>query len=159
MKKYIPLLILVFIILALTQTQALTIVVTGDWNETINDQDLSAGTGSELTDTYESITNAAIIDISGCIDNSDTWRIDVKRVDGTWSGSFTLYVKRTSEGTGGGSISEGTSYMQVNDTYLEFFSGAGDRSTINVQYKLTGPSLSIPANTYITTAYFTIIDT
>lgn len=138
--------------------EATVISASGGWSETIDEFDLVSGAGSDLKPTYESAANATILSISGCADNNDTWRVDVKRVDNAWHGDFTLYVRRTSEGAGGGSISGGDSYIEVKTVDGEFFYGAGDRSDINVQYKLSGMSVRVPPGIYSSTIIYTVVD-
>ena len=156
LKRKFAILILLFgLIFLANKAEALDITVTGDWSETINASDLISGAGSDLIGGYETASNAVSLSISG---TTGTWRIDVKRVDSTWPGDLILYVKRTSDGTGSGSISGGQSYQEVTDTDLSFFSGNGDRSNVNVQLKLTGVSIQVPLDTYTTTVYYTVSD-
>jgi hypothetical protein len=94
--------------LFLAKAEAIDLSATGEWNETVNESDLVFGAGSNLVDTYTSTTDATNITVSNCIEDSDNWRVDVRRVDeGGWHGDFTLYVKRTSDGMGTGSVSGG----------------------------------------------------
>lgn len=134
---------------------AISISSTGNWSETIDALDLQAGAGSDLIDTYESTADQVSIDI---IDPINNWRVGVKKVDTTWHSSFHLYVKRTSDGTGSGSISGGTIYQEVSGTDQSFFSGSDDRSGIQIQSKLSGISVQIPPDIYTTTIYYTVVD-
>jgi hypothetical protein len=154
--KFLILLIIFGLIATGKKIKAQDITVTGSWFLTIDASDLQAGAGSDLIDTYESASNQVTIDISSVGGNN--WRVDVKKVDTNWHSSFHLYVKRTSNGTGsgGGSISGGTSYQEVTDTDQSFFSGNRNRYGINVQLKLSGVSVQIPPDTYITTVYYTV---
>jgi hypothetical protein len=70
-----------------------------------------------------------------------------------------LYVKRTGDGTGGGSILGGDSYQEVTTSDVSFFSGAGDRTAVNIQLKVTGASLSMLPNIYSTSIIYTVVDT
>lgn len=145
--------------LFLTKVEAIDLSATGGWNETVNESDLISGAGSNLVDTYESTTDATNITISNCIGDSDNWRVDVRSVDdGGWYGDFTIYVKRTSDGAGNGSISGELSYIEITSTDTQFFSGAGDRSNINIQYQLTGMSINVSPDNYNTTILFTVVD-
>jgi hypothetical protein len=145
--------------LFLAKVEAIDLSATGGWNETVNELDLISGAGSNLVDTYESTTEATNITISNCTDDSDNWRVDVRRVDeGGWHGDFTLYVKRTSEGAGSGSISGELFYIEITFTDTPFFSGSGDRSNINIRYQLTGMSIDVSPNNYHTTVIFTVVD-
>lgn len=136
---------------------AISISGTGSWTKTITGTDLAGGAGSNLNSTYESAPDACSITISGTTGPPDVWRVDVKKVDGTWNGSLVLSAKRTSSGSGG-SVSGGQAYQQLGNTYATFFSGSGDVSGISVQLKLTGVSITIPPGTYTSTVYYTVVD-
>jgi hypothetical protein len=143
----------------LTRAEALDLSTTGGWTETINELDLVSGAGSDLIDTYESATDATSMTISSCTGDTDNWQLLVRRIDHAgWYGDFTLYVKRTSEGEGTGSISGGLSYIEITTTDTQLFSGAGDRSNISIQYKLTGMSINVLPDTYSETITFTVDD-
>lgn len=146
------------LLLALTRVEAIDISAAGGWTETIDENDLQSGAGSNLIATYESVTNASTAGISNCTGDSDNWRVDVKRSDSGWQGDFVLYAKRTSDGTGTGSISGGLSYIEITTADVEFFSGAGNRDNIDLQYRLTGMSVNASPNTYNTTIMLTIVD-
>jgi len=150
--------LVVLLLLAMTRVEAIDISATGGWIETIDASDLVSGAGSNLIDTYESASDATVIHISNCVDKFDQYRVDVRRVDGTWHADFTLYVQRTSNGSGEGTIKGGQNYFEITATDSEFFSGKGDRSNINVQYELTGMSISVSPNIYSTTVVFTVVD-
>ena len=138
--------------------QALSISVSGSWSWTINANDLISGAGSDLKSDYESATNAVSINISGATSDTDSWRVDVSKIDTHWPSSFTLYIQRTSAGEGSGSVSGGISYQGITDVDQSFFSGNGNKSGITAQLKLSGMSLQIPPDTYTTTVYYTVVD-
>jgi hypothetical protein len=138
---------------------AISISAVGTWSETVDETDLAGGPGSNLTSTYESAADQVSLDLSGTTGDLDIWRVDVKKTDTTWHSDLHLYLRRTSDGTGTGSISGGASYLEATDTYAEFFSGGGDRAAIHVQLKIMGVSVSVPANAYSTTIYYTVVDT
>ena len=161
MKKIICLITICFVIFLLllsAQTGGISISATGDWTETIDAFDLVSGAGSDLIDTYESIANATVLTITAAGGGGGKpWRIDVKRTDSNWHTDFTLYVRRTSDGTGPGSISGGLSYIEIVTTDSSFFSGVDNRSGIDVQYELTGMSVSVPPAIYSTTVTYTVV--
>ena len=134
---------------------AIVITVTGSWSETINENDLQGGPGTDLVSTYESATNEVVIDID---DTSSTWKVEHKRTDSTWHANFTLSEKRTSDGSGPGSVSGGTSYSTIGTTDTQFFTGSDTRSNIDVQLQLEGVSVQIPPDTYSTTVTYTVIE-
>ena len=150
--------LVISLLLALTRVEAIDISAAGGWTETIDEDDLQSGAGSNLIATYESVTNASTANISNCSGDTDNWRVDVKRSDSGWQGDFVLYAKRTSDGTGTGSISGGLSYIEITTVDVEFFSGAGNRNNIDLQYRLTGMSVNASPNTYNTTIILTIAD-
>jgi len=137
----------------------ISITLTGNWNKTIDASDLQSGAGSNLISSHESASNAAFIDIFDTTGTSDNWRVDVKKIDTSWHSSLHLDVKRTSDGTGSGAISGGSVYQEVTGTDQSFFSGSGDRSSIDVQLKVRGMSVQVSPNTYSTTIYYTVVDT
>lgn len=134
---------------------AISIMATGSWSETIDSSDLAAGAGSDLISIYESASNAVVIDISNTAGN---WAVDIKKLDTTWHNNLHLYIKRTADGSGTGTISGGSTYQEVTDTNLGFFSGSNDRSNINIQLKLTGVTITVPPKIYNTTVYYTVYD-
>jgi len=155
-KNSVILVLLIGLIFLCSRAAAsISITVTGSWSETIDASDLVAGAGSDLISTCQSAADAVSIDTT---ETSGNWGLDVKKVDTNWHSNLHLYVKRTSDGTGPGSISDGDSYQEITDTDLSFFSGNGDRSNVNVQLQLTGVSVQVPPDTYTTTIYYTVTD-
>ena len=130
------------------------ITVTGSWSETIDASDLVAGAGSDLIGTYESNSDQIVLDIDVGRGN---FRVDVSKINTNWHSDFQSYVRRTSDGTGDGEISGGTSYQEITDTYQSFFTFKKDRTVINLQLKLSGVSVQVAPDTYTTTAYCTIV--
>ena len=133
--------------------RAQDITASGQWTETIDSSDLESGAGSDLPGTYESDADATTLDVT----YSQPWRVSVHRADVTWSPGFTLYARRTSSGTGSGSISGGLSYIEVTTLGTELFTGSDDRTGIDVQYSLTGMSIGISPATYRTTVTYTVV--
>ena len=69
-----------------------------------------------------------------------------------------MYVQRTSDGSGSGSIAGGTSYQEVTDTDVKLFWGQNNRSGIDLQLQLTGVSIQVAPDTYTTTVYYTVTE-
>ena len=135
---------------------AIAITVTGSWSETINENDLQGGPGTDLVSTYESAADEIIIDIYDT--GVPSWKVEVHKVDTNWHANFTLSVRRTSDGSGGGSINGGLTYSEITDTDSQFFTGQDDRSNVDCQLQLEGVSVQIPPDTYTTTVYYTVSD-
>jgi len=138
---------------------SIDITTTGSWSEYIDVDDLQSGAGSDLTDTYTSAVDEVTLDIDNTTGSSDSWRVDVSRADTDWPTGVRLYVQRTSAGTGSGSISGGGTYSEVTSSDTTFFSGAGDRTGIDIQLRITGMSLSVSPDTYLTTVTYSVVDT
>lgn len=138
---------------------AISITVTGSWSFSIGQADLQGAAGSDLTSYYESATNQLSMTIGGT--GGHTWRVDVRRVDSTWHANFGLYIKRTNAGTSGkGTVNPGgTEYGLITTSNQTFWTGTHDRAGIYLQEKLDGVSCAIPAASYSTTIYFTVVQT
>lgn len=140
----------------------ITVAATGNYAQTVTSADLTGGAGTDFTNPYASGTTATQLSISATVNKFDAWRIDVRRVDSTWNASLVLQVKRADNGSQcgnkGGNPSGGTAYQTVTTTDTTFFSGAGDRCSIGVQYQLSGISVSIAAGTYSTTVMYTLVN-
>ena len=130
------------------------ILATGGWTPTIDASDLTAGAGSDLAASYESATDATDLDMTV----AGNYRVDVRRNTATWDAALTLYVKRTSDGSGAGSISGGTAYLAVTTNNQEFFTGSLNRTNVTVQYQVDGLSIDVDPGMYNTTVSYTITD-
>ena len=135
---------------------AISMTVTGTWSENIDVFDLQGGAGTDLVSTYESASNACVIDVTGAAKKD--WEVYVNRVDTLWDANLHLYCRRTSDGIGDGPISGGETYQEITDVgQFLFTSGTFDRTGVEVQYQLTGVSVLVVPNTYITDIVYTVI--
>lgn len=127
------------------------------WTVTVGQADLTGGAGSDFASEYESPVNETDLDISNSAGN---WRVDVRKQDINWHADIHLYVQRTSDGTGTGTISGGSVYQEVTNIDTVFFSGTGDRTVVTLQFRVSGSyaSLGIPIDTYETTITYTVTD-
>jgi hypothetical protein len=140
------------------QAQAIELAASGGLTRTIDRADLVSGAGSNLNSTYSDAA-ATSLTVSGTTGASDSWRIDVRKADTAWNGSLRLKVRRDTDGSGGGSVAGGYSFIEITGSDNQFFSGAGDRSGISLSYQLTGMAVTIPPGFYNTTVIFTVVDT
>lgn len=147
--------VMAVLLLVTVEMEAIQIVVTGSWTRTIDAADLQGLAGSDLNPVYESATNQIGIDIR---QTGTIWKVDIKKVDTSWHGNFHLFIRRTSNGSGSGSISGGTTYQEVTDADQAFFSGDDTRNFIDVQLRLEGVSVQIPQDSYSTTVYYTVTE-
>lgn len=146
-------------LLCATAAPALTFTVTGGWSLSVGLSDLAATAGSDFVSEYTSAANAVVIDVSGALLDTDPWTVTIQRTDVSWDGSLTLSMARTSGGLGSGSISGGTSFQVVALTAQTFFVGTGDRSSIQIQLKLAGMSVTIGSGLQATQVTLTLLDT
>lgn len=156
-RVVIVIFIAVSVICYATPSHSLDVTVTGTYTESIDATDLISGAGSNLTASYESAADQVIMDISNSLGGGDSWRIDVSKSDISWSASITLYVKRTSDGVGG-SVSGGTTYMEITDVDQQLCTGTDDVTGIDLQYKVDDISISIDPGNYDTSIVYTIVD-
>ena len=143
------------IFLITIETGAIQILISGSWTRTIDAADLSGSAGSDLNSVYESATNQIGIEIR---QTGTTWRVDIKKVDTNWHADFHLFARRTSNGSGSGSISGGTTYQEITDADQAFFNGSSTRNFIDVQLRLEGVSVQIPQDSYATVVYYTVTE-
>lgn len=130
---------------------AADISVLGTWSEVIDASDLAGGAGSKIAEQSATTT----VDVSNT--GSGSWRVLARISENTWNGSLVLSIRRTSGGSGSGSISGGESHIQLTATDTEIFSGSGDRSAIGIETRLSGISLNVQPNAYSAGIVFTIV--
>ncbi len=155
--KIALLLLFPLMLAARTAGAEISITVSGDWFETIDENDLQSGPGTDLESSYTSVSGQVTIDISGTDGTEDAWRVDLRKVDSNWNDDLQPYACRTSDGSGG-SVSGGASFQQVTDMDTSFFSGTGDVSGIKVQLRLNNVSIQIPPASYSVVLYYTVVD-
>ena len=136
--------------------QAATITITGSWSRVIGAGDLTGGPGTNLTATYTSAANQVLL---GVTTTGVNWRVDVRRIDTIWHANFVLSIRRTGFGSGTGSVTGGGGFQAITTTSQAFVTGSGNRAGIQLQERLGGVSVSIPAATYTTTIVYTVVDT
>jgi hypothetical protein len=152
----IILFLLLWLILICKGIQAISITVTGSWSETIDASDLQAGPGSDLNSTYTSASGQISVSIK--IGKPKSWEVNVSKSDTNWHPDLGLSVRRTGPGTGEGSISGGTSWLEVNSIPQEFFTGMSKRDDVPVQLEVTGMSVNVPPDDYVTTVIYEIVE-
>jgi len=134
----------------------------GSWYLTLDDSDLVGAAGSDLVDHYRSRKHdpvTTVIDVTG---TTGAWTVNVRRT-GALPAGFVLKVKRTNSGTGGpGTISGGTTNKPITGSDRLFFQclGGGDRTGIEIQYRLRNVTISggLTTGTYSTTITYTVSD-
>ncbi|MBN1697933.1 MAG: hypothetical protein JW881_10505 [Spirochaetales bacterium] len=130
------------------------IMAFGDWQETVDESDLTGGAGSDVTDTYESASNQTSILITGM--NNKNWQVTVDRTDTSWYTDLVIEARRTDSSS---EVSGGTTYQIITTSPAVFFTGRNNKLGISIQYRLGGVNLSIPADTSSATITYTLTGT
>lgn len=128
------------------------ITVTGNWSRLVDQADLASGAGSDIRTPIESGSAQATLDIANTLGGS--WSVTARKSDLNWPAGVGIAVKRTSDG--GGSISGGTAYITLTTSDQTLFSGAGDRTGIQLQLETNGLSVSHGAGSYSLNIIYTI---
>lgn len=139
----------------------MTMRITGRWTiGNIDALSLTGGAGSDFVGSLESAINQIDISITKTTDPiAHPWRMDIKRLDTIWAPGFRLYVRRTADGLGDGTIAGGTVYQEITEVDQSFFSGTGDRTKIELQLKLDGVQVAnMHVESYSTTIYYTVTE-
>ena len=134
---------------------AVGISVFGQWQISIGSENLINGAGSDLRREFESSLDAFSVDITG---KPGRWRVEVRLGKAAWHDQLNLSIRRTGDGTGGGTVSGGREYQVLLNRNEVFFSGDDDKAGVPVQLKLTGVSLQIPPRVYRAKVWYTVLD-
>ena len=127
--------------------------VIGNWTLTVGPSDLIAGAGSNLISTYESSPSQVSVSITNA---TAAWGVTVKFQGPHWDNSLHLWVRRTGDGGGAGTIQSGTAYQELDNPGAAFFAGTLDRTDIPVQLMVTGVSVQLLPDTYSATVTYTV---
>jgi hypothetical protein len=158
MKRY-TLLILILSLSAPGFCQSISISNSpagGTWSvSSLSSNVTSAGTN--YTHTEESGASHTLLKVTALL----LYSVSVHQsVASNWDSELLLSVKRTGNGTGSGTIANGTTYIQLTTSPQTFFTGSLglglSRDNIPVQYKIAGLSVMLPVKTYTTTVQYTI---
>ncbi len=133
----------------------MTLNATGSLTREIGAADLVSGAGTDLNSTYESSTSVVTLDLSNTLGSS--WKVQVMYSETTWDPALSVSVRRTTDGTGSGTITGGDSYQAITGTYTDLFTGSDDRTGIQLQVKLSGMSVSLGVETFVSDISFKIV--
>ena len=137
--------------LAITVTQT-------TWNVgTFGAAQLSGPPGTNFTSTQSSAADYLDINVTTPT-LTPNYRVDVSKTDTQWNGSMTLWILRTADGTGTGTITGGNvSFQEITGTARSFFSGSRNRSNVKAQLQLRGLSVIVGPHNFSTTVTYTIV--
>jgi hypothetical protein len=141
------------IALLVIEASAMDIASSGDWTRTINAADLTGGAGTDLNSEYDSPVGITSINISN---GTGSWQVTVRRDTSSWPAGLHVWVRRTSDGTGTGSISGGAGYVEITTLDTVVFSGAEARNNVALQFRVTGLSKNVTPDTYVSSVIYTV---
>jgi len=149
-------------ILSWTFASSQTITVTGsNWTPTITP---ITEAGNDYVETYESATNHSSITINLPL-LLGFYKVSINyQPSPTWHNDLKLSAKRTNDGSTTCilcSIGGGTTYQDITTTSIELFRinsvvALSSYSNIQIQYKLSGVSVKVPAANYGSRIVFTV---
>ena len=130
---------------------AADVTTIGSWTESVTAANLASGAGSDLA-PLESVSGTTILNLTS---TAGTWHLKARLGPGQWNSNLTIWVKRVSDGSGSGTISGGSAYVQLAAADTEIFGGLSDRNNIALQFKLTGLTRRVTPSTYNSSIIFT----
>lgn len=142
------------IILFLTNNaNAQSINITGQWNYTIPTSAITEA-GEDFSGTYESSVNQLYLNVT----HNHKWAVSVKKNNIVWNDNILIWIHRTGNGYGRGNIKGGENYIDIPNHEVGFVTGNKEQYDVPLQLQLSGVSVTIPANNYITEIVFTLTD-
>lgn len=151
-----------FIIIALfflNITVAQRLKSSGNWNESFGATEIE-NAGYDYDSYYESKSNQTKLTITP-IPNSwynkyyMPFTVFVYKEDQNWNENLNLEVKVSSTDHGN---SSGTQYQSITNYSTQFFDTVGRRTNIPIQYRISGLSVTIPAETYSVEIVYTVLN-
>ncbi|MBN1697940.1 MAG: hypothetical protein JW881_10540 [Spirochaetales bacterium] len=125
---------------------------TATWTVTID----TVTAGTDVTDSYYTTDTQYYFSM---INPKNNYRIDMERTTGSWNANLSICVMRTTDGSGSGTISGGTSYIEITDSVATFFTGSDARNDVYIKYRIDGVTVpDLAATTYTSTITYTGVD-
>jgi len=134
---------------------AINLTITGSWYVSVDATHLQAGPGSDLDPTHASSVDQVRVDIQN---TNRSWVVYVRMTPTLWHPYLSLSLRRTTEGSGPGWISGGTSWLELDEVNQQLFDGYKQRRDVRVQCEVSGVSVNVPPETYTTTVVYTIME-
>ncbi len=162
MKKRfcINVLVLCSLLVITRESFSQSISITGGWSPSISSADIPDA-GNDFTNPFNSTGTLIQMAVNVQPDNR-RYEVYVSRSDIFWNAAFTLRVRRSSNGTNpsappAGQISGGTNFITITAGNTQFFTGRRDRVNVDIEYRLLGVSVTLPAAIYSTTVVYTLV--
>lgn len=133
--------------------------VKGNWNKVLSTSDIFQA-GYDYNPFYESNDNQTTISISP-IPNSKynrqfmSFKVFINKEDLNWDSRLKLFAKVASNTHGN---STGTIYQEITNFSSIFFETVGVQQNIPIKYKISGLSVTLPAESYSVEIIYTVIN-
>ena len=133
--------------------------VQGNWNKTLGASDITQA-GYDYNSFYESNDNQTKLSFNP-IPNSKynrqyaSFKIFINKEDLYWDSSIKLFAKVSSNSHGN---STGTQYQELTNYSSLFFETIGSQKNIPIKYKISGLSVTLPAESYSVEIIYTVIN-
>lgn len=117
--------------------------------------------GSDLASTFETSINFTQLDIRN-IAAQKGWKVTIKKQDINWPGSLQFYVRRNSNGTACMTCSgvntglSSSNYVLLSNLETDYIFGSGEVIGIDLQFRVAGISLTLPAQSYSVEIVYTL---
>jgi len=131
----------------------------GNWTKELKSSDITSA-GDDYNQFYLSGTKQTKISITP-VPNSKynkkymPFKVFVSREDMEWHSDLVIEAKLTSTKHGN---SSGTNFQVITNNSTLFFNTVGSKNDLPVQYKISGLSVTIPAETYSTEIIYTVLN-
>lgn len=157
MNKYFVFGLLYFLFMTFSSDAlAQNLRLSGAWKVSHNNFQIEAG--DDIPGTIRSDADQISLSVNGNV-NKSNWVIRVHMEEyNTWNNNLELWVRRTGNGVGSGSVYGGNTFQRIARMETDFFSGQRVVNNIDVQYELRGATVLIPASNYQATIFYTLYE-
>lgn len=138
----------------ISSARASDISAAGVWSPSLTASDLAAGAGSDLRSPIESGSGQVALTISNTAGAS--WTVTVRNDGVLWPAGVHISVRVASVGSGTGSVSGAGAYLMLGGAAQTLLSGTGDRSGVQLQFKLDGVSVRNSFGNYSTNIVYSL---
>jgi hypothetical protein len=134
--------------------QAADISVSGIWSPVLSAADLAGGAGTDLRSSLESASGQGALAVSNT--GGASWEVMVRSDGAVAPAGVTLFVRIAAVGSGAGTVAATGTYVRLDGSARTLISGSGERSGVQLQYKLVGASVRNAVGSYSSTIIYSI---
>jgi hypothetical protein len=138
----------------ISSARASDISAAGVWAPSLTAGDLAAGAGSDLRSQIESAAGQVALTINNTAGAS--WTVTVRNDGVLWPTGVHISVRVASTGSGAGSVSGSGAYLVLGGAAQVLLSGTGERTGVQLQFKLDGVSVRNGFGQYSTNIIYSL---